>query len=787
MHLADSRYARFAGAIHDHPGSTFSLFILLIALGIAAMFALKPLDVGMEGLLGEDAPENRRYEEFKKLFGSDEIILVLVRTDDVFAEQSLRRLKALHRAIEKELPQVDQVASLANTPYVMREGQRTVIGTALEPWPENPAALAQRLRTLQAHAPSHRALVNDRRDMTLLLVRLRPLVVTAHSAPVPINPGHYREITAALERIASAHRTSGFRIDITGQATALGALQGILVRDIYVLPLASLLASMLTLLLLFQRPSGVILPALVIVMPITTSFGLMALSGFPIQLPTALLPPFLVVMGVAGTVHLLTSFYRHFDDAADRRTALLRAFDDKGPALLMTSLTTAAGLASFAFAGISPIANLGIFGATGTLLALVSTLVVFPLYVRLVPMRPLPDRQREAGGVLRPAFATITRYCTSLACAHPGRIVLLALATLALASVIAANLRFAHDYLSWLPPEWPVFKSARIADAEFHSGVSVEILLDSGRQDGIAEPAFIRRLQLLQRSLRGMHHAATPVGMLVSVEDYLAQTRQTLDKGDLPYGDDADGRRRLQRDLRLLQLSAPALLRAVASQDLRYARISVRTALVDGAAYDDLLADIRQRTRAAISDSYPVTITGQVPITHRTLNALSSSATQSYLLSTGIILVMMILFLRSTREGLWSLLPNLLPVIVVLAGMYLFGVNLDIFSMLVVSIALGLVVDDTIHVTMHFKRNFRRCGDPRQAARDALEETGGAMIISTLVLVLGVQLLHLSELGAIGTFSMLTSAIMLLGLAADFVIAPAIMIWLYSRPERSTA
>jgi len=786
MSLPDSHYARLAGLIFDHPRLVRAAFLLLIALGVVASLSLKPVDVSMEGLLGKEAPESIAYSKFKDLFGSDEIILVLASADDVLAESALRQLKALHHAIEKDLPLVQQVVSLVNTPLVSQENGVTIVGTALEPWPENPGALARRLDTLKANSTLHRALVNTRQDMTLLLIRLQPTTTAANGRQIPVTAGDYREITAALERIANAHRTSGFRIGITGQATVLGALKGILVRDIYVLPLAALLASMLILLLLFQRPTGMVLPGLVIIMPISTSFGLMAWLDIPVQVPTALLPPFLVVMGVASTVHLLGSFYRHFDNAADRRTPLLKAFADKGPALLMTCLTTAAGLASFAFASISPIANLGIFGAIGTLLTLLSILIVFPLYVHHVPMQPLPGHQREVGGILRPAFAVFIGRCSKLAGARPGGTVLLAMASLAVAMFIGGNLRFTHNYLSWLPHDWPVFRTAQVADTEFHSSLSVEILLDTGRANGVADPAFIERVHALQESLRDMRHDTTPTGLLVSVDDYLGQLRKTLGRQQHAYTDDDAGRQQLQRDLRLLRMTAPRILRSVASEDLRYARISLRTTLTDGNAYGDLLRDIRQRTDAVFTGNEMATVTGQVPITYRTLTALSSSAKQSYLLSTLIILVMMMIFLRSPRDGLWSLLPNLLPVSIVLAVMYLTGIDLDIFSMLVVSIALGLVVDDTIHFTAHFHRNFAACGDARLAAHDALTEIGGAMIISTLVLVLGVQFLYLSELDAIGTFGALTSLIMLLGLLADLIVAPAIMIWLYDRPAART-
>lgn len=772
-----SLFSRAAIFLYDNPRSSLTGLLAVLLLASMPLDSLKPLDVSLEGLLGREAPENVSYSDYKQIFGSDEVITLLLSGEPVLSEEFLRKLATLHEDISNRVPQVGQVISLVNAPLVARNKNRTSVGRAFMPWPEDTAAVQARLDMVRTgKSPYYRALVNADGNRSLLFIRL---VETSGSGEVLSGNDRYAEAIDAVMQIAAEHSRTDFRIEVTGQATILAALRGMLVRDLFLLPIAALFASILALLALFRRRSAVAIPALVIALPLTGTFSLMALLGYPVQQPTALIPPFIVIISVAGTVHLLTSFYSHYTSSGDKRNALGSAFMEKGSSLLMTTMTTAAALFSFSFAELGPIANLGLFGSFGTLLTLASTLVVLPIYVRLSRIRPLADHEGQVGGILRGSISRLIDGSVDVAATHTSKVLVIAIMLLLTSAVVATQLRFSHNVLNWLPTQWPVLQSSKLADHEFHSGVSVEVLIDSGRAGGVTDPEFINRVSALASAARTISLPATPIGLTVSIDDYLRPMRggNTFDQELYPPGN--NGTRLVVRDFNLLRLAAPELLASVTSPDLRYTRISVRTHTTDASAYAPLLDAVGQHASDILADRYHVRITGQVSILATTLEALASSAKNSYLLSLGVIALMMAFLLQSIRDGLFSLLPNMLPVTIVLAGMWLLGIHLDLFTMLVVSIAMGLVVDDTIHFMAHFRRHFAFSGNAEEAARQALRDTGRAMVISTTVLVTGIQFLYLSELHSVGVFGSLTAAVMIFGLVADFLVAPAVMIWLY--------
>lgn len=769
--------ARLAAGAYDRPLPYVVAALTILGLGVWALLRLSTLEVGMEGLIGLRSEPYREYQRYTKIFGNDETFMVVVSAERLMTPELLRQLSELHRAIGRKLPNADRLASLINTPLVRREGDTVVFATALQPWPASEAELLQRIDSLAQTAPHHLSLLSPDRRSTLILVTLKPTPDPVTGALKKLGPPQYRGILDELTAIVAPFNRNGMDARVLGQAAYLGLVYELLLRDLYLLPAAALGASILLLLLIFQRRSAVLIPALIIVPPVVATMSLIGISGLPIQVPVALLPPALVVVGIATCVHILASFYEHYTRDGDKRAALIHAFEHKASAIWMTTLTTMLGMISYATATLGPIIYLGIFGAVGTMLVLLSIALFVPIYVRWVPLRPLPHGRHRIGGIFERPLDTLLDGCARLAAAHPLKLSTLALAATLVCSVAAMRLPIAHQPANWLPQQWPISEATRIADPQFRSSLSIEILLDSGAKGQVAQPAFIDTLSKLQSAIVGLPDDILPHGLVLSVNDYLRQMRAAVDDG--PPADAAVSGHQLKRELRALQLVAPELARTVVSSDQRHARITVRLPLRDAADYRAAVERIEAQAQAIVAAPFTVTVTGQVPILVKTHAELAGSARASYLTSFLTILAMMVLHMRSLRDGLVAMLPNVLPIVVALAAMHWLNMALDMLTMLVVSISMGLVVDDTIHFSEHFRRHFAATGSAESAVRMALQEAGRAMIVTTTVLALGWQMLILSQFEKITLFGTLTASIMALGMIAELLVTPALMIWNY--------
>ena len=166
---------------------------------------------------------------------------------------------------------------------------------------------------------------------------------------------------------------------------------------------------------------------------------------------------------------------------------------------------------------------------------------------------------------------------------------------------------------------------------------------------------------------------------------------------------------------------------------------------------------------------------GLVPLLVNTFSQAVSSSVTSYFIAAIAITFMMMIILGSVRIGLLSMIPNLTPIIMGLLLMYAANIPLDMFTLLIGSIAIGLAVDDTIHFMHNFRRYYLNTGDAAKAIEQTFFTTGKAMLITTIVLSLGFYAYMMANMISVQNFGLLTGSVIVLALFADLLLAPALM------------
>jgi predicted RND superfamily exporter protein len=175
-----------------------------------------------------------------------------------------------------------------------------------------------------------------------------------------------------------------------------------------------------------------------------------------------------------------------------------------------------------------------------------------------------------------------------------------------------------------------------------------------------------------------------------------------------------------------------------------------------------------------------------IPLFGATVHAAMDSAAKSYVYALVIITVLMVLFIGDLRMGLVSMIPNLMPIILTMGIMGAAGLPMDMFTMLIGAIAIGLAVDDTIHFMHNFRRYYEESGDARDAVLRTLLSTGRAMLVTSVVLSLGFFIFAMASMYNLQRFGILTGFTIVTALIADFLVSPALMMVLH-RPAGESA
>jgi predicted RND superfamily exporter protein len=764
--------------------------IAAVALGVGALVTQLPkieLDTSTEGFLHADDPIRVAYDAFREQFGRDDRILIAVEPPAVFDLAFLEKLRDFHRAIEDEVPKVQEVTSLINARLTRGDGDELVVGELLEDWPETPEALA-RVEALALGNPLYRNLLlsGDGRVTTLSIEtdaysslgleddELGGFDDESGAAPADrafLTGGENAEIVNAVEAIVARYQAPDFRIFVGGTPVLVETLQRAMQADMARFSLIAVAAIAVFLFVLFRRVGAVVLPLVVVILSLLCTLSLMAVAGVPIQVPTQILPSFLLAVGVGNSVHVFAIFFQRRRAGDGEEQAVAFALGHSGLAIVMTSLTTAGGLISFAAAELAPIARFGIWASVGVIIALVLTVVLLPALIAVFPMGSAPSAQAPESQSTQRLLVRTGSFATD----HATAIVLASGALLVFSMLGALQIRFSHYPLEWFPEGHFFRASTEEMDRTLKGSMFVEILADSGKENGLHDPALLDRFDAMRRYAQRLQMQDIYVGKTVSLADVVKEIHQALNENRPEFYAIPRDRTLVAQELLLFESSGSDDLEDFVDPRFRIGRVTMKVPFIDAVQYAAFFDAIEHDFRQILGDRVDFTITGVIALVGRTITAVIHSMAKTYIVAFLVITPLMVLLIGNLRIGLLSMVPNLAPILITLGVMGWFGIPLDAFTLLIGSIAIGLAVDDTIHFMHNFRRYFERSGNLRGSVRQTLASTGQALLFTSLVLSTGFFLYMLASMQVLFYFGLLTGFTILVAFLADVILAPALM------------
>ena len=427
----------------------------------------------------------------------------------------------------------------------------------------------------------------------------------------------------------------------------------------------------------------------------------------------------------------------------------------------------------------APIAELGRYAAIGVIIALFYTLLLLPAGLAALPAGS--DGLERAGSNLRAGVDGALERIASWSIRNASPICIASLAIAAASIFLAAQLRFSHDILSWLPEDWPARQATHSVDQDMGGSVALEVVIDTRTENGLHNRENLVKLDRLAREIEASADGSIAVGSTWSIAGLLKEIHQALNENRSEFYRIPENERLIPQEFLLFENSGSDDLEDLVDAKFSTARFSMRVPWQDTLAYPPFIESVESRFRDAFGQSAKVTVTGIMNLMSRTLEAAIFSTAQSYVIAFSVIAVMMIALIGRTGTGLISMIPNLAPIALTLALMQVSGIPLNLFTMLVGSIAIGLAVDDTVHFMHHFHRYLERGESIEDAVRQTLKTSGRAMLTTSVILSTGFFVFCFATMSNLVHFGLLTGVTILTALAADFVLAPALMTLRYRK------
>jgi predicted RND superfamily exporter protein len=301
------------------------------------------------------------------------------------------------------------------------------------------------------------------------------------------------------------------------------------------------------------------------------------------------------------------------------------------------------------------------------------------------------------------------------------------------------------------------------------------LLFDGGSPESVKEPAVLAEVARLQ----AWADAQPLVRKSYSIVDILADLNQTFHGDDPAFHRLPETRELVAQYLLLYESAGGAEADEYVSSDYRRARLELRLPVALTSEMAELVDALDAELAARPLEATTMELTGIGALWLKLLDYIVASQIQGFLLAFGIIAVLMCSLFRSFTTGMIAMLPNLSPILLTLGVMGWLGIYLDYAKAAIAAVALGIAVDDTIHLLSRTRHEFRRCGDYRESLRAALGDVGRALLITSIALVFGFLVLLGSVLDSQATQGLLLATTIVTALVADFLLLPALVLTLH--------
>jgi predicted RND superfamily exporter protein len=785
----EEKFHHFSDVIFDNKFKVL-LAILVMVASLASNLPNITFDTSTEGFLYKDDPQILAYNDFRNQFGRDEKVIIAIKTKDVFEPPFLKTLFALHDDIEQSAPYIKEVNSLKNARKTTGNEDELIVEDLFEEGIPTDAIKLAEIKQFALSNPIYENLyLSEDASFTTIIITTQTYTsigVTTESESDMLESGFEESATEDLEfinvletnqlikvveEIIEKYQSDDMRIYIAGSPIVTKNLQASLISDMSTFILYVIITIALLLLVMFKRLSGIILPLFIVVLTLLSTVGSMALAGAPITAMTQILPSLLLAVGVGASVHLLAMFYKKYDEVKDKREAISYALGHSGLAIFMTSLTTAASLSAFSFSDIAPVANLGFFAALGVSYQLILTLIFLPALISLLPIKA-----RQHSVVEKPMLLDrLVHNLGVISFTYPKTIVSFAALIIIVSLTLASTMQFSHNPLHWFAADNEVRINTETIDKELKGSITIEVVLDTQKENGVYEPRFLNTIEEVTEKIYTFKGENYFIGKIISINDVIKEINKALNENKQSEYRIPQDKDLIAQEFLLFENSGSDDLEDIVDSQFSKTRFSIKAPWVDSVEYVALMDELEILLNNAFKETATVSITGTLPILSDTITKSIKSSIESYLIAFGVIAILMILLLGSFKLGLLSMFPNLTPIMVGIALMVVLDMPLDMFTILIGAIAIGMVVDDTIHFMHNFSRYYSQTNDVDKAILLTVNSTGRAIFITSIVLSSGFFVFMFASMTNLYNFGLITGFVVLVAMAADLILVGAMM------------
>ncbi len=793
----------------------FSFLTALLLISVVGITGLPKVSKTSDdlGWINQDDEHKQKIERFESLFGNNDTIALLIESKDVFDPEVLKVIKSIGHELLDGVPYADSLLSITDVDITRGTEEGMEI---FHPFEDSIPSSKEEIEEMRRLILSRKGIVNKlvSSDCTECWVILSLLPFPPEeewqktSKKLPMNQAGEAAIAIVTD---PKWQSDKYTIKPVGLPYTETEEDIVMPKENSKTVMVSFLVMLLLLIVFSMSFRGTIVPVIASTMGIAVVFGIQGHLGIRLDSNMMSLPVLLALaLSVGYSIHLLNSFKHYFYLTGKRKEAVIQSIEETGWPLFFTVVTTVVSVLSFLTTSLEPIRWVGLACAMTVMAVYLYTAILLPIAMTFGKDRPIEEvvakkekktstTQQEATSASsdeantevlqsetnpsnepkKKLFHRIDDYFASFAekvikRRVPLLISFIIIFIVCIPGLLKVDVRM--NSMTFMGTRIPYVKRIyEITQTQLGSFFNYNVMITFKEDDAIKDPAVLKRVEELEGVIASFDNTKKNEGVakVFSVVSTVKEMNQTLNGDDVSYYKIPEDKAALTEMLFLYEMSGGNATQWV-DEEYKTLRIRAEVQEFDSRNLAAMIKKLREEAERIFPDADVFLVGAAVDFAD--LNEyIVFGELYSFVSSIVAIALLMTLVFASLKLGLIGLIPNIAPLVVIGAIMGYFGIYLDMMTMTIMPMILGIAVDDTIYFMTHAKLEFEETGDYDVSIINTFRSIGKTLGATTVILCASFASYSISLLDGIVRIGLLGALGLFVALLADYLMSPILI------------
>lgn len=723
--------------------------IIAITLVLTVFFGYFIKDIKVNSDILSSLPKDDKtailFNRIGKQYGGNSIAMIAIETNNIFKKETLEQIRQITDSI-KTITEIGSVTSLTDVIDIKSSEAGIEISKLVDVnnLPETHEQLDSLKKYIFSKEMYKGSLISEDATATLVIAKI-------------LEGSDKTKVTNLIKsKIQNIDLPKTVKIYYGGQPFLINELGKIIFHDLALLSPIAFLIIGLIILLNFRSARGLILPLLTVTIAIIWTFGIISLLHYELTMITSIIPVILLAVGSGWPIHIINRI--NIETDADRKSALVKALLYVALPVSLAALAAMTGFLTFVFGSyLTMFQQFGIFSALGIFIALLLSLTFVPALITSINFKSNKKESTERNN--RKSFLdNYLKTNVSFIYKRPAYIIIPWVLVIIISIIGATRIQHKADMVDFFKKKSDVQKTERLLQSKFSGSMPVYIAV----KGNVQSPEVLNVMKQIQEHMEKNQY----IKHTQSVADLIEEMNNAM----------GEGKRIPTKQAKIEQLwflldgqdIMTQLVNDSLTEGMIQANMSSSDFIVQSQFSEDLNRFIKQYK------SYHIEVTGMPAIYQRLDQSIIQTQRQSLILAIILAFLLVALMFKSVKKGLYSIIPMTVSVIVLFGFMGWSGIPLDIATVLVSSISVG-VGDYAIHIISGFNYYFKLERDVNTSLGKSILISGRAVIINVLSVSAGFLVLIFSDLVPLQHFGMIITVAMVSSGLAAITLLPVII------------